>query len=48
MDIIPKEIKTTCCKSYLTKKGRCFDCVEDWQGEVDIPDHDSSRETEEE
>ncbi len=26
--IIPKEIKTTCCKSYLTPKGRCFTCFE--------------------
>ena len=21
--------KTTCCQSYLTSKGRCFDCVEE-------------------
>lgn len=26
--IIPKKIKTSCCKSYLTPKGRCYNCLE--------------------
>ena len=28
-EIVFKEIKTTCCRSFLTSKGRCFDCVDE-------------------
>jgi hypothetical protein len=27
-----KPVKTSCCKSFLLPKGRCFDCVaEEWK-----------------
>jgi len=28
MGIIKKEFKVSCCKSYLTSKGRCYSCPE--------------------
>jgi len=36
-EIIKQEEKTVCCRSYLSTKGRCFDCVE--QRDVD-PDEE--------
>ncbi len=29
MNVKIKKQKISCCKSYLTKKGRCYDCLED-------------------
>jgi len=29
MEIIIKQPKETCCRSYKTPKGRCFGCVEE-------------------
>ncbi len=28
-EIVKKEPKMACCRSYLTPRGRCYTCVED-------------------
>ncbi|HIH11983.1 TPA: hypothetical protein HA241_07380 [Candidatus Woesearchaeota archaeon] len=41
----PKKIIKPCCQSYLTTKGRCYDCTEQWQDD-DSDDNDIDGEEE--